>query len=195
MNYAKIVLVAITANFWSMTPRIAIAETTTTTLIQDIKTKSYEILGKDTVTASFAEGSSDLKDSDRQNISAVVTAVRNNAVIESALVAGWGDHDYPVAKGQRLGKVDRDLASARVAKVKSALFEIGVKSVDAHSMAEKPTWLGQMFNTEDAKLKGGGKIRDANDELTAAIGQILRESGGPGKVVVIVRRQGDKTAH
>ena len=176
-------------------PTVVFSQTSASSVIEDIKTKSYEIIGKDTVTASFSPGSAELTESDRKNISAVVAAVRNNAVIESAIVAGWADHEYPATKGQQLGKSERELANARIEKVKNVLFDLGIKPVEAHSMAEKPTMLGSLFNTEDSKLKGVGKIRNVEDEQTAAIGRILRDNGGPGKVVVIVRRKGDKTAH
>ena len=194
MKYA-IIKVSLATIIGVVTPRIAVAQTAPTSVIQDIKIKSYEILGKDTVTASFAPGSSDLQQSDRQNMAAVVAAMRNSSVIGSAIVAGWADHEYPASKGQQLGKAERELANARIGKVKNALYDLGVKPVDAHSMAEKPTWLGSLFNSEDTKLKGAGKVRNEEDELTTAIGKIIRENGGPGKVVVIIRRQGDKTAH
>ena len=178
-----------------MTTHLAAAEPVADFTVQDIKVKTYEILGKDTATVSFAPGSSDLSESEKKNLAAVVNAVRNNANISSAIVAGWSDLDYPQTKGLKLGKAERTLAEARIKKVKSALIDLDVKLVTTHSMAEHPSWLGKLLNTEDTKLKGEGKITDANDHLTEAIGKIMRENGGPGKVVVIVRRQGDMTAH
>jgi hypothetical protein len=186
---------ALTAITSLTTPHLATAEPVADVTVQDLKVKTYEILGKDTATVTFAPGSSDLSESEKNNLAAVVTAVRNTATISSAIVAGWSDLDYPQTKGLKLGKAERALAEARIKKVTSALSDLGVKSVKTHSMAEHPSWLGKLLNTEDTKLKGEGKITDANDHLTEAIGKVIRENGGPSKVVVIVRRQGDVTAH
>ena len=161
----------------------------------DTRVQYYEFLGKDTATVAFASGSSTVEPGEQKNLTDVVTAVRNGAVIASAMVAGWADQDYPVNKGQSLSKAQRKLADARIAAVKKELEKVAVPKIETHTMAKQPTWLSKVFHTEDSVVKGEGKIKDANDQLTAELGKILKDKGGPGKVVVIIRRQGDRTAH
>jgi hypothetical protein len=164
------------------------------TATQELKTKFYEILDKDTVAVDFKNKSSALTDDERKNIEAVVNAVRSDSKVSSVIAAGWADKEYPANKGQSLAQSERNLANARTAAVKDALKKIGIDTVEAHSMAEQPSWIGKLFNTKDAVVKGDGTVDNANDKLTADLGRILKENGGPGKVVVIVRREGDYQA-
>lgn len=192
---SSIASILLVTSLGALTAGVASADTSVSSAVQDIKTEVYELLGKDTAIVTFEPGSSILSESERKNLAAVVSAVRNDANISLAIVAAWADKEYPATKGQQLGKAERQLAEARVAIVKEALDNLGVKTIETHSMAEQPSWIGKLLNTEDTKVKGEGKVKDANDQLTAEIGRILRDKGGPGKAVVIVRRTGDQTAH
>jgi hypothetical protein len=159
--------------------------------VQEVKTKVYEILDKDTVTVEFKAKSSALAEDERKDLEAVVNAVRADSKVSSVIVAGWADKEYPATKGESLGSAERKLAKARSESVKAALNRIGVKTVEAHSMAEQPSWIGKMFNTKDTVVKGEGVVDSADEKLSADLGRILKENGGPGKVVVIVRREGE----
>jgi hypothetical protein len=178
-----------------LTSTVVFAEQPASTAVQDAKTKVYEMLGKDTATLSFENGSTALSEAERQNLAAVVAAVRANATISSAIVAAWSDRDYPANKGQRLGRDQRQLAEERVSSVKKALESLGVAHIETHSMAEQPGVFGKLFNTEDTMIKGEGKVEDANDRYNDDIGHILRDHGGAGKSVVIIRRLGDQSAY
>ena len=192
---ASILALTVVAMLGSAAPRIALGQANLPSTLQDLKIKTDQILAKDTLTVSFAPGSSELTESERNNLSAAITAVKNSATISSAVVAGWADRQYPEVKDQVLEKSERKLAETRVTNVKNALIDFGVTKVETHSMAEHPTWLGKLLNTKDTMLKGEGKIKSEKDEQTAMIGKILRENGGPSKVVVVIRRQGSQAAH
>ena len=185
----------ISVGLMSFVAGTSFAETTTSSAIQDIKTRVFELIGKDTATIAFAPGRSTITDSERKNLAAVVAAVRADSTINSAVVASWADKEYPATKGQKLGKKERDLADARNKAINEALLGLGVNTVETHTMAEHPTWFATTFNTNDSKVKGEGKVEDANDQVIAEIGRVLREKGGAGKGVVIIRRAGAKAAH
>ncbi len=190
-----IATVLLTAGFTCPAVLFAAADNTEPSAAQDLKSKFYELLGKDTASISFTAGSATVSEGERKNLAAVVAAVRADANIATAIVAAWSDKNYPESEGQELSKADRKLAYDRAKATEKVLQGLGVKSVEIHSMAERPTWLGKLFNTEDAKLKGEGVLRDANDQLDHDIGKILRNNGGPGRAVVVVRREGDRTVH
>lgn len=193
-SFAFAILFA-TTGLGTVPAAVAAPETPVSTAIQDIKTKVYELLGKHTATVSFEPGKSTLSAGERQNLAAVVAAVRQDATIGSAIVAAWSDQEYPASKDQSLAKAERQLADARLASVREALTNLGVSSVETHSMAEHPSWFSRLMNTEDTKVKGEGKVKDANDEMIMEIGKLLRDRGGPGKAVVLIRRVGDRVAH
>ncbi|MCX6116515.1 MAG: hypothetical protein NT027_03165 [Proteobacteria bacterium] len=184
-------LVSLSLNAGSMLLAAPNANPATTS--QELKVKLYEMLGKETAVVNFAEGSSAISETERLNLSAVVSAVRVNSTISKAIVASWADKNYPTAKGQRLSKAERRLADARNESIKTALTNIGVQTIDSHTMAEQPNWISKVFNSEDSMIKGEGKITDPNDLFSAQVGNLLRERGGPGKSVVIIRRAGDQS--
>jgi len=171
------------------------AQTVVPGAVEDVKTRVYEAIGKDTATISFEKGKHVVSESERSNLAAVVSAVRSNADISKAVIAAWSDKEYPMKKDQALEKSDRRLANQRAESVRESLMNLGVRDVEIHSMAEHPNWFGRLFNTEDTVVKGEGKIKDINDEHIAEIGRVLRDKGGPGKAVVILRQKAAKSAH
>lgn len=191
----SIISIFLAASLGSITVKYASADTTVSSTVQDIKTKFYELLGKDTATVAFKSGSSVLSESERQNLAAIVSAVRMDATVSSAIIAAWSDKEYPATKGERLSESERSLADARLAVIEGSLLSLGIKNVETHTMAQHPSWIGKLLNTKDAKVKGEGTVEDANDQLATEIGQVLRDKGGPNKAVIIIRRVGDNTAH
>jgi hypothetical protein len=190
-----LIFIALLSSLATLAPSDVFAEGDEPQAIQDAKTKVYEMIGKDTTTLSFEGGSTNLSEADRKNLAAVVAAVRVNATISSAIIAAWSDKDYPSNKGQKLGSDQRRLADERATKIRKALNSLGISEVEAHSMAEQPGMLGKLFNTTDTMVKGEGKVDDPNDRFNEEIGEILRDHGGPGKAVVIIRRVGDQSAY
>ncbi len=156
--------------------------------------RSFKALDKDMTVIQFEANSTALEDIQRLNLESLVNHVRRDEKILSVIVSGWADLDYPTAKGQTLGLDQRALARERIDKIFSELRKIGIDTVELHSMAERPRWIDRMFNTRDAIMKGEGYINSANDKLIVDIGKILNANGGPGKVVIIVRRSGDFVA-
>jgi len=188
-------LLFVAASFGSWTPGPAMAEPSMSAAVQDVRTKVYELFGKDTATVSFESGRANISEEERRNLAAVVSAVRADATIASAVVGAWSDKDFPGNKGQQLSTSERRLADERVAAVKDLLINLGVSSFETYTMAESVSWMGRLFNTDDAKVKGEGRLGDANDQVAAEIGRVLRDKGGPGKAVVIIRRAGTLMAH
>src|SRR5690606_38329831 len=108
----------------------------------------------------------------------------------TVVVAAWSDREFPESKDKTLSDADRKLADKRAESVKTALRNMGLAKIETHSMAEHPGWLARTFNTKDAQLKGEGKVKNSDDLVVAELGKKLREEGGPGKVVVFLRRAG-----
>jgi len=79
--------------------------------------------------------------------------------------------------------------------VKQALKDAGAGDVDAYSMAERPTWIQKTFNTEGAKVKGAGEVKDTDDAQVAQIGDRLRSKGGPGTAVIVAKYEVSAAAH
>jgi len=192
---ASIISIALLSTLAPLTTSSVFAGQGEPSAVQGAKTKVYELIGKDTTTMSFEAGSANLSEAERQNLAAVVAAVRANATISSAIIAAWSDKEYPTNKGQKLGSDQRQLAEDRATKLKKALNSLGISDVEAHSMAEQPGMLGKFFNSTDTMVKGEGKVDNANDRYNEEIGEILRDHGGPGKAVVIIRRVGDQSAY
>lgn len=73
--------------------------------------------------------------------------------IEKVDVVVWSDREYPVS-GAKLDKVQRDLAGERGVSVKDYVQRHYPNTdVNIVNMAERPSPLARLFNTEDAELK------------------------------------------
>ena len=192
VSFSAMILVAYIAGVSSTA---GFSQTAVSNAVEDVKATVYEVFGKDTATISFEKGKHAVSESERSNIAAVVSAVRSNATISKAVIAAWSDKEYPIKKGQNLEKSDRRLATQRAEAIRESLKALDVRDVEIHSMAEHPTWYGRLLNTEDTVVKGEGKIKDTDDQHIAEIGRVLRDKGGPGKAVVILRQKAPKSAH
>lgn len=163
--------------------------------VQNVKTELFDIMNKETVTVNFKDGSSVVDQGEVNDLKALLTSNKREGKIDSLIIAAWSDKDYPAGQGETLSDADRKLADQRADAVKKTLTSLGAGKVDSYSMAEHPSWIAKTFNTQDAKVKGEGAVKDADDNLTAQIGKQLKDKGGPGTVVVLVRREGDYSAH
>jgi outer membrane protein OmpA-like peptidoglycan-associated protein len=164
-------------------------------LSEATKTKIFEALRKNTSTVNFATKSSTLTPGEIENITAVVNAAKNTGVVSRVIVAAWSDQEYPTGKGANLSKEQIDLAKARAEGIKQALEKLEVKNIETFTMTENPSWFGRLFNTDETKIKGAGQISDPDDRLLEEIGRTIKEQGGVGKAVVIVRQAGEGLTH
>ena len=173
----------------------ALAAGKTQSTWQELKTKLFETFDKQTVTVNFKTGSSAVDESELSDLKALVAANKHEAKIDRVIVAAWADKDYPTEKGAKLSAAEVKLGDGRAARVKELLHKLGVANVDAYTMAEQPNWIQKAFNLSDAKIKGQGVAKDAEDNYVQEVGKKLRDKGGPGKAVVYVRHVGEFAAH
>jgi hypothetical protein len=162
---------------------------------ETVTTGVFQIVEKDMTAIKFPEGSADLTANDRAAIVAMVDSVRGDATVDQFIVAAWSDKDYPALKSQALSKADQRLAEERLARIKTVLTEAGAKSIETDSMAEHPGWLATAFDTEQVKLKGGGKVSSDDDRIVVALGKQIRAKGGPSSAVIIVKHLPAELAH
>ncbi len=190
-------LISMTLAPISVTANLLAADATTTVgkVVQDAKTKVFELLDKKHVTVNFKNSSATLEQSEIDELKTLLEANKGQGAIERVIVATWADKEYPAGKGEKLSEADRKLADQRAEGIKKALTSLGITKVDTYSMAEHPSWISKAFNSEQAKVKGEGAVKSADDQLASEIGQKMRDKGGPGTAVVLVRHAGDYSAH
>ncbi len=191
----SVVLAASLLTFETTGPVFAQTNLTPYSLTEDARTKLFEILKKNTTTITFSKSGATLTESERSNLIATVNAAKNSGAIARVIIAAWSDKDYPAMKGASLNKKDIEIAKARVASIKHVLETQGVKEIETYTMTENPSWFGRLFNTDDTKIKGVGKPTDQEDRILDDIGNTIRDKGGPGKAVVILRQAGEGLAH
>lgn len=157
-------------------------------------TTLYEVISADTATVEFAKGSSILLPTERDKLRALVNATKRGPGIDRYVVAAWSDQETP-DRHRRLSRADRKLAETRGDAVRAAIEEMKAGKVEAYSMAKGTSWIAQVFNSDEAKIKGTSRRKNGNDGLVDEIGHKLRGSGGPGKVVVVVKYKNEVSAH
>lgn len=154
----------------------------------------YEITGKDSTVINFEKASAILSDAGRNELTALLNAVRDTSPIKEILIVSYSDLDYPQGKKGDLPAKSRQLAKDRAEAVKKRLEELGAKDIQVHNMAEKATWYEKLWVSTDAQVKSEAKEKksstDTDDSFYQILGQSLKKSGGPGKVVVVIRHQG-----
>jgi hypothetical protein len=161
---------------------------------EKVQAKVYELLDKDIATVKFASGSTAITESERSSLRAFVTAAKANGKVDKFIVAAWSDEEMPQGD-DKLSEKQQNLAKDRNHAVKQALKDAGADDVDTFSMAERANWIQKTFNTEGAQLKGAGKIKDAEERVTAQIGDRLRSKGGPGTAVIVAKYDVSAAAH
>lgn len=179
----------------TLSQKVESAKTQVSAAVDEAKSKIFQWLDKEHVTLNFKNGSTTLEQSELDELKTLVDASKNKAAIEKVMVATWSDKEYPAGQGEKLAEADTKLAEQRAETIKKALSGLGVAKVETYSMAEHPNWISKAFNSEQAKVKGEGTVKSADDQLASEIGKKLRENGGPGTAVVLVRRAGDFSAH
>lgn len=160
----------------------------------------YDVYLKDLMdnkitTITFEKNDLRLSSDAKESLTALAKATKGNKNVDALVVAAWSDANYPAAKGQQLSDANRKLADARKDEIERFLKKAGANDVSAYSMAEQPSWISKTFNTEGALIKNKGRKLTDESKLEAAIGQRIRDAGGPGKGVVVIKFDTDVVAH
>jgi hypothetical protein len=153
---------------------------------QSIEANTFKLLDKEALTVHFAEGKADLAETDRLALRALADKVKGDRDFDHFVVASWSDQEFP-EKGKTLPPEQRKLADERVRAVKGALMRPGAGQIQTYSFAEHPSWLGKVFNSENAKVKQeAGAVSTSKDLTAAELGRELHEKGGPRSAVIIL---------
>jgi hypothetical protein len=105
------------------------------------------------VEIEFDKGSTDLSESAKASLNAIVKQSRALGKINEVSVLSWSDAEYPSANRKSLPKIQRDLAEKRNAVVEDFMRNVNSGEINKYNMAERPTVVSKWFNTEDSKLK------------------------------------------
>lgn len=149
-----------------------------------------DALDKKSEVVDFDKGSASLSNGEVRDLTALFASLDAPSRTGKIYVAGWSDQELPVDGRKTLGNDAITLANDRIAKVRDALKQLGVKGeVVPVNLAKSPNTLQELFGTKSAKVANktlhGAKINDANlDEA----GKVIQERGGPSKVVVYVQQ-------
>lgn len=105
------------------------------------------------VEIQFNYGSSLLTERAKVSLSNLIKAANDDGKINEVVVLSWSDAEYPSKSLNKLPKMQQDLAAKRNENVFS--YVKGIKDVEivSYNMAEKPTRLQKLFNTDDTKIK------------------------------------------
>ena len=158
-----------------------------------IQYKVYEILDKDMTSINFDNASNKLTAAELQKLSNFVATTKNEAKLDTILVAAWSDKDYPSTG--KLSSAEQKLAGRRADAVKAALKKAGASSVSTYNMTERPNWLQKVFSTKTAEVKGGARTHALTNDVVESLGKRLRSDGGPGKVVVVAKFKDEVVSH
>ncbi|HYX38439.1 MAG TPA: hypothetical protein VE954_35500 [Oligoflexus sp.] len=162
------------------------AQTKVEQAVEGLKTETYDLIDKDITTITFAKNSSKLSKSEASTLRAVFKAVLSDDTVDKVIVAAWGDDKMP--NGGKLSDAQVDLAEKRAAAVEDVLEKMGNKNVDTYNMAKDATWIGKVFETQNAEIKEAMKGKPADDATANRLAQQLESKGGVSKAVVIVKR-------
>jgi len=164
-----------------------------------VRTAIYDITDKGSAELRFAKGSDSLTDAQKSELKSMITAFTSDGKTENVVVVAYADKNYPRGSKNDLAKEDRDLATRRGETVKKHLDSVGAKDVTVYNMAEKANWFEKTFVTKDAQVKREAKedVGDTsdNDAFYEALGRHLGKTGGPGKVVVVMRHKNSGHSH
>jgi hypothetical protein len=158
--------------------------------LQSTETWFFKLIDKDAMTIKFDQGKFSISDNDKTALRAIVEKAQTSKQFDRFVVAAWSDSEYP-DKGVVLSKAKRTLATDRIKAVKDVLKNAGAQTVDTYSFAEHPTWLGKVFNSENAQIKReAGLMKTPGDQSVAELGREVRTHGGPQTAVVILVDKG-----
>jgi outer membrane protein OmpA-like peptidoglycan-associated protein len=154
--------------------------------VQDLKTAGYDLVDKDVTAISFSKGSHKLSKSDVSTLNAMYKAVLSDNTVDKVIVAAWADEKMPA--GGKLSDAQVDLAEKRADAIEDALEKMGNKDVDTYNMAKDASWIGKVFETQNAEIKEAVKGQPSDDANANRIAQLLESKGGVSKAVVIIKR-------
>lgn len=155
--------------------------------VENLKQETYDLVDKDITSISFAKGSWKLSKSDLSTLRAMYKAVLTDDTVDKVIVAAWADDKMP--SGTKLSDAQIDLAEKRADAIEDVLKKMGNKNVDTYNMAKDATWIGKVFETQNAEIKEAMKGKPADDATANRIAQQLESKGGVSKAVVIIKRQ------
>jgi len=136
------------------------------------------------VAISFEAGKAALTIDSKAQLNTLVQDARASGKIDEVQIAAWSDNPIPADKKQ-LSKADRKLAQRRAKALQDYLKKpLNVPSVVVHNMAERSTWLGRMFGTNDAELKSE-ITRGPNAPMSQEEFRVFRDNGKPKTAVVL----------
>ncbi|HTL13193.1 MAG TPA: hypothetical protein VL588_11935 [Bdellovibrionota bacterium] len=140
------------------------------------------------ITLDFRKGSSVLSSDDESKLRELVNKAQTGAKIDQMTVAAWSDKALP-KEGQKLSDADQRLAKGRSDAVYMFLKDqLNVPYVATYNMAEDANWLAKTFRTSDAELKSLFGKKGTQTPVTNNEMKIIKDEGGPSKVVVLVER-------
>jgi endonuclease IV len=154
--------------------------------VENLKQETNDLVDKDITSISFAKGSHKLSKSELSTIRAMYKAVLTDDTVDKVIVAAWADDKMP--SGTKLSDAQVDLAEKRADAIEDVLKKMGNKNVDTYNMAKDATWIGKVFETQNAEIKEAMKGKPADDPTANRIAQQLEAKGGVSKAVVIIKR-------
>lgn len=159
----------------------------------------FEATEKNLAIVHFPTGKANLSQTDKDKLLDTVNNAKKLGKIDEIIVAAWSDKAYPSAKGEKLARSDKKLASQRARNIKTFLKEkeAGI-DVKTYSMAEHPGWLSRIFKTDEAFLKQAlpeSKATTRDDLALEYYGKMLGEKAGPSTAAVIVRGARELMSH
>lgn len=118
----------------------------------------------------FSRGQTDLTPSARAELDRAITEARRMGNIDDVTVAVWSDVEYPARNQSKVSSKQLELADKRGEKIEDYIArhnDITGLQVSVHNMGKKPSYLADMFQTADAKLKqqlvSKGVVRSTDD--------------------------------
>jgi hypothetical protein len=146
-----------------------------------------------TIVFTFDPESDRLSEIDLEQLRTAVQSANAIGAVRGAAVAAWSDSSYPESPRAMLPRTERALADRRADAVATELRKLDVAAIDVFNMAEHSSWFSRTFKTADARVKGlpdaAAGRQSAKDLQLEALGNMIREKGGPAKVVVALRTE------
>ncbi|WP_413568034.1 OmpA family protein [Bdellovibrio sp. HCB117] len=129
----------------------------------DTEMATAKMVGASNVAPVFFDpGAKVLTATEKAEMQAFVTTIRETQEIKSIKVLAWGDREYPDKKEKKASPKQIELAKARAEAIKKYLQEdLKVPSVDIHNMAERPSKLSEFFKTDDYEVKTSAEATGA----------------------------------
>jgi hypothetical protein len=154
--------------------------------VENLRQEVYDLVDKDITAVSFSKGSHKLSKSDASSLRAMYKAVLTDDTVDKVIIAAWADDKMPT--GGKLSDAQVDLAEKRADAIEDLLKKMGNKNIDTYNMAKDATWIGKVFETQNAEIKEALKGKPADDANANRIAQLLESKGGVSKAVVIIKR-------